>query len=84
LADKICGFARVHNELCAVIVIPRLLAASDGAPDWADTTVNLPKAFDGARWRNMLSADHTTLSLVDGALPAQAVFRSFPVPLHYG
>ena len=81
MSDHVCGFARQLNGICVLTIVPRLLAAKDGTPDWADTSIELLKAYAGARWRNALARDASAITQVDEALSAGEFFRDFPVAL---
>src|SRR2546428_7138062 len=62
LAEHLCAFARVANDVVSLTVVPRHLAKRGiddpplGAEYWADTWISLPTDL-GARFSNVLSHD---------------------------
>ena len=84
-AERLCAFARVHEERAVVTVVPRLtarLAAGDGLPlgevVWGDTRVELPHRLLH-RYANLLTGE--VADGTGGSLAAGAILSSFPVAM---
>ena len=86
----LCVFARIHQEMTAVVIVPRLtyglLAGNPVWPldetVWEDTRVRLPGT--GTIWRNVLTGERLSLSLsaADGQiLMIHSALNSFPLAL---
>lgn len=82
-ANHICAFVRSHGDDRIIVATPRLVAALDVQPGWADTEIILPSGCDHRRWRNVLTgtvveAEERERSRV---ISATRMFESFPVSL---
>ncbi len=82
-ADCVCAFARNHADNQIIAAVPRLVAALDAQPDWADTMIVLPAGHIGRRWRNLFTsarveAEEWKDSLV---IPADRMFENLPISL---
>jgi (1->4)-alpha-D-glucan 1-alpha-D-glucosylmutase len=69
-ANHVFAFARVHGNLAAIIIVPRLLATLIQGNDlplgnsvWSDTEIPLPEPLAGRSFRNLFTGT-TTQSLV--------------------
>ncbi len=85
-AERVCAFARIHDEGTAVLVAPRLvshLVAAAGAPlgreAWSDTRVVLTERLAG-RYRNVFTAEHVA-SGPSHELAVADVLARFPVAI---
>jgi (1->4)-alpha-D-glucan 1-alpha-D-glucosylmutase len=89
--DHLCAFARQSREQTVIVAVPRLYVSllGDQAPAplgpavWGDTQVELPSAWSGTPYRNMLTGEHL-LPVQEGervCLPVSALLASFPVAL---
>ena len=85
-AERVCAFARIHDEGAAVVVAPRLVAhlgAAAGAPlgreAWSDTRVVLTERLAG-RYRNAFTAEHVASGPSHELLVADVLAR-FPVAI---
>jgi (1->4)-alpha-D-glucan 1-alpha-D-glucosylmutase len=83
-AEHVCAFARVRGEACALVAVPRLLAAG-GFPDpplgaaWGEgTRLEVPTGV-GPRFSNAFTGE--VLAAEGGGLDLARVFASFPVAL---
>ena len=81
-ADHVCAFARLHGDLAAVVVVPRLALPlqSVGRPIWQahvwkDTVLTFPTA--AGDWQNLFTGDR--LSASQTAVPLAALVGGFPV-----
>jgi (1->4)-alpha-D-glucan 1-alpha-D-glucosylmutase len=61
-ASHVIAFARAHGEDAALVVVPRFAGSLVGGREapigsdlWTDTTIPLPRALSGRRWRSALT-----------------------------
>jgi len=88
LAEHLCAFARVANDVVSLTVVPRHLAKRGiddpplGAEYWADTWIALPDDL-GARFSNVLTREpvEAHLTAQGRGLMLGSVLQSFPVAL---
>jgi (1->4)-alpha-D-glucan 1-alpha-D-glucosylmutase len=90
-ADHICAFARRLGNMEAVVVVPRflirLVPESDRLPFgpevWGDSSVIVPFAEEGLKYRNVLTSETIAVRRERGALClyASEVFANSPVAL---
>jgi len=88
LAEHLCAFARVANDVVSLTVVPRHLAKRGiddpplGAEYWADTWIALPDDL-GARFSNVLTRESVEAHLTaqGRGLMLGSVLQSFPVAL---
>lgn len=89
--DHLCAFARQSGEQTVIVAAPRLYAGllSEQAPVplgpavWGDTQVELPSAWSGTEFRNVLTGEHRR-PMQEGEsvfLPVSALLAHFPVAL---
>lgn len=85
-ADRVHAFARVHENQCAVVIVPRLASGllADGmtplidASAWGDTHVILPSVQSGSTLKGLFS-DHAVTA--DRKLLVSTALKEFPVNL---
>ena len=84
----LCVFARIHQEMTAVVIVPRLtyglLAGNPVWPldetVWEDTRVRLPGTT--TIWRNVLTGERLSFSPEEGqTLMMHRALKSFPLAL---
>lgn len=90
-ADHICALARRLGNREALVIVPRflirLVPEEDrlpcGAEAWGDSTVIVPHAEEGWRYRNVFTSETITVTQKKGALCLYAgeVFANSPVAL---
>jgi (1->4)-alpha-D-glucan 1-alpha-D-glucosylmutase len=90
-ADHICAFARRLGNMEAVVVVPRflirLVPEADRLPFgpevWGDSSVIVPFAEEGRKYRNVLTSETIAIRRERGALClyASEVFANSPVAL---
>ncbi len=90
-ADHIFAFFRHHDDVRALVAVPRLwtqlLAGPDqtplGAPVWQDTRLVVPGELSGRAWTNIFTGERMAPTAQDGVLTlgAAELFGHFPVAL---
>ncbi|HEY3242042.1 MAG TPA: malto-oligosyltrehalose synthase [Phycisphaerae bacterium] len=78
--DHICAFARHLQNEWVLVAVPRLTARR-ARSRWQGTTLPLRREAPG-EWRNVLTGE--ILRCRRGALPADALFGTFPMALLHG
>lgn len=89
--DHVCAFARLHGELSAVTVVPRLVVSLTGDPKkapvgtaaWSDTCVEVPSWRPGSPYRNLFTGEILASQTVGErqTLSLADVLRGCPVAL---
>ena len=89
--DHVCAFARLHGELSAVTVVPRLVASLTvdpkrppmGSDIWGDTWVLVPSWRQGSPYRHLLTGKTLRSRTMEErqVLPVAEVLGEFPVAL---
>jgi malto-oligosyltrehalose synthase len=77
-AAHVLAFGRVDGERVAITLVTRLVAALP-AQAWADTTIRLPRAWQGLPWRDRLTG--LGVEIRDGHLPLAPLLQRAPVAL---
>ncbi len=90
-ADNVCAFARTLNGRAAIVVAPRFFSRLVKEPDavpcgsavWGTTSLPLPFDPPNTVYRNVLTGETLTASLMDGqtVLLLAGIARYFPVAL---
>ena len=90
LADNVCAFARRNNGKSLIIAAPRFLTKVVpwpglplGGKVWGETSLKIPFARTGARYRQVLTGEGVTALEFEGntILPLAEVFSIAPVAL---
>jgi (1->4)-alpha-D-glucan 1-alpha-D-glucosylmutase len=88
-ADKVCAFARKHEEQVAVVIAPRLWASLLGENEyrpgieiWQDTAIEFPQ-IPGLQYRNIFTREPLSIDS-HGRVPLSEVLKDFPVALLMG
>jgi (1->4)-alpha-D-glucan 1-alpha-D-glucosylmutase len=83
--EHLCAFARIHENVEALVIVPRLVAslvpsgqAPIGDSVWMDAAVLLPPGLRGD-WRNVFTSEQA--SLTHDRLHASQALAQFPVSL---
>ncbi|HTS21220.1 MAG TPA: malto-oligosyltrehalose synthase [Casimicrobiaceae bacterium] len=85
-AGHVCAFARVLDEQCVVVIVPRLCCVllggepvlPIGAPDWGDTGIDVSSLRSPA-WRDALTGARVAAS--EGRVALAAAFDPLPLAL---
>jgi (1->4)-alpha-D-glucan 1-alpha-D-glucosylmutase len=90
-AEHVCAFVRRREGVCAIAVVPRLVAGLVpktgevplGPPAWQDTALLLPEIAEGQAFRSVFTGETLRATMPKGkaALPLGEVLGSFPVAL---